>query len=99
MISLYHTRIRVEYGTGTVLVSNQDGLNDDAWHRAVLELGNGGMNLTVDDGEQTSTTLEPEPHPLTGSDVVVGGVTPPTSVAATTESFRGCIRQLTINEM
>ena len=63
----------------------------------VLELGNGRTNLTVDD-DVAVTTPTSEPHPMTGSDVIVGGVTPPISVATTTESFRGCIDRLTINE-
>ena len=83
--------------SGTVLYSIQGGLNDDAWHQVVLELGNGGMNLTVDE-EATATTPISGPHPVAGSDVMVGGVTPPTSVAIT-ERFRGCIDQLSINEM
>ena len=88
--------IRVDI-PGAVLFSIRDGLNDDAWHSVVLELGNGRMNLTVDD-DPTLTTPTMEPPPTIGSDVIVGGATPPISVATTTESFRGCIDQLTINE-
>lgn len=95
-MSLYHTRLRVD-GLGAVLLSIQDGLNDDAWHQVVLELGNGRMNLTVDD-DATATTPVSEPLPVTGSDVIVGGATPPINVAVTTESFRGCIDQLSIND-
>ena len=94
-MSLYHTRLRVD-GLGAVLLSIQDGLNDDVWHRVVLDLGNGRMNLTVDDA--TATTPVSEPLPVTGSDVIVGGETPPINMAVTTESFRGCIDQLSINE-
>ena len=92
MVSLYHTRLRVD-GPGTVLYSIQDGLNDDAWHYVVLELGNDGMNLTVD-AETVTTPTSGSTLPV-GSDIMVGGVTPP--IAAVTESFRGCVDQLVIN--
>ena len=81
---------------GGVLYSIQDGLNDDAWHYVELELGNDRMNLTVD--EETVTTPTPGTQLHTGSDITVGGVTTPTNLAVT-ESFRGCINQLVINDM
>lgn len=77
---------------GGVLYSIQDGLNDNAWHYVELDLGNDRMNLTVDD--QTVTTSATQLP--TGSDIIVGGVTTPTDLAVT-ESFRGCINQLVIN--
>ena len=83
-------------GPGVVLYSIQDGLNDDAWHYVTLELGNDRMNLTVDD--ETVTTPISEPRPQAGSDISVGGVTPPTDVVIA-ENFRGCIDQLAINDM
>ena len=78
-----------------VLESVQDRLNDNAWHYVVLELGNDRMNLTVD--ETTVTTPIYWSIPPSGSDITVGGVTPPTSVPIT-ERFRGCINQLAIND-
>ena len=93
-VSLYHTRLRVD-GLGAVLYSIRDDLNDDAWHGVVLELGNGRMNLTVDQGETVTTPIS-GPLPQAGSDVFVGGVTPPTDTIIK-ESFRGCIDQLVIN--
>ena len=95
VVSLYHTRLRVD-GLGSVLESSQDGLNNDAWHYVELVLENNRMNLTVD-GE-TVTTPTSGPRPPTGSDITVGGVTPPTSVPVT-ENFRGCMDQLAINDM
>lgn len=84
-------------GLGTVLYSIQDGLNDDAWHSVVLVLGNDRMNLTVDQ-EMTVTTPIFRPHPQRGSDIFVGGVTPPTKTVIN-ENFRGCINELVINNM
>ena len=81
---------------GSVLESSVDALNDNIWHSVSVTMETDATNLTVDGETVTTPTSGPRPH--TGSDVMVGGVAIPTNLPIT-ERFRGCMDNLTFNDM
>ncbi len=83
-------------------LSSQDQLNNDYWHTVTFTTNMDSLILTVDDEQVVQSVPGNFSGQLlmdNGGVLEVGGVaTTPTVAVAVAESFRGCLKDFTIND-